>query len=139
MIQSMQSADPLANLSSQARNQLSAASHTPFSREGFDAVQEQVDKYIGDIILESVRIMERRQADTVSRRYVQQAGENLVASSRRRLFTLIGTIGGIFFGTAASSFFEMARSGKSSLTEALVASLFGVAGAFMIALQFTRE
>jgi len=139
MIQPLQSADPLANIAQQARNKLSAASYTPFSREGFEEIQEQVDKYIGDIILESVRIMERRQADTVSKRYVQQASENLVASSRRRIFTLVGTIGGIFFGTAASSFFEMARSSRTSATEALVAALFGVAGAFMIALQFTRE
>jgi hypothetical protein len=139
MTQALQTQDPLASLSAQARSQLEEVSHTPFSGTGFRALQEQVDKYIGDLILESVRIMERRQADTVSRRYVQQASENITASSRRRIFTLVGTLGGVFLGTAASSYYEIVRQGTTSVPEVLVASLFAVAGAFMIALQFTKE
>jgi len=131
--------DPLAGLAVQARAQLTGASHTPFSEDGFGGLEEKIDQYIGDLILESVRIMERRQADTVSRKYVQQASENLVATSRRRAFTLIGTIGGILLGTALSSYYGMVSTKTLTVPEVVVASVFAVVGTFMIALQFTKE
>lgn len=127
-------------LSSVARSRLSSADREPFSPEGFDALHEKLDEYIGDLVLESVRIMERRQADTVSRKYVQQASENLVASSRRRMFSLVGTLGGALLGTALSSYYEMVSTqGALSTSEVLVASIFAIIGTFMVALQFTKE
>lgn len=134
-----QATGPLVDITDQVRSQLATTSHTPFSADGFSALQEEVDEYIGDLVLESVRIMDRRQADTVSRKYVQQASENLVASSRRRTFTLLGTIGGVLLGTALSSYYGMVTAKVVSPAEVAVASIFAVVGTFMVALQFTRE
>jgi hypothetical protein len=139
MSQNLQVSDPLASLSLRARRQLANISHTPFSEEGFNALQDEVEEYIADLTLESVRIMERRQADTISRKYVQQASENLVASTRRRLFTLVGTVGGILLGASVSSYFEIIRRGATTVPETLVATTFAVVGVFMIALQFAKE
>lgn len=135
----MSSLDPLTELSLQARAQLVGASHTPFSEDGFSELQEKTSVYIGDLILESVRIMQRRQADTISRKYVQQASENLIATSRRRTFTLIGTIGGVLLGTALSSYYGMVGAKSLNVSEVIVASLLAIVGTFMIALQFTKE
>src|SRR2546427_7390530 len=90
--------DPVATALVQARQQLAQTQLAPFSQEGFNKLLEQVGQYIGDLLVESARIMKRRQADTVSPAYVQQASENLVASTRRRLFTFAGTIGGALLG-----------------------------------------
>lgn len=139
MSQPLHSVDPLSSLSAQARQQLADVSHTPFSPEGFSAVQDQIDRYIGDLILESVRIMDRRQADTVSRRYVQQASENLVATSRRRLFTLVGTVGGILLGASVTTYLDIIRTGSPTTSEVIVAAVLGIVGVFMTALQFARE
>lgn len=134
------SVDPVTCLADQARSRLVGATHKPFSPEGFDALQERVEEYIGDLIVESVRIMERRQADTVSRRYVLQASENLAASSRRRKFALIGTIGGALFGTALTSYYTMVSAAKgASIPEILVAAVFGGLGMLMIGVQYSRE
>src|SRR5664279_1777710 len=133
------SQDPLAVITHQAREQVAAASRTPFSDPGFEALQDKVDQYIADLILESVRIMKRRQADTVSPIYVAQASDNLVASSRRRVFTLLGTIGGVLLGAGISSYVEMATRGAPTVREVLIASGMSVLGAFMIAVQFTKE
>jgi hypothetical protein len=113
---------------------------SPFSESGFDELERKVDQYIDDLVLESVRIMQRRQADTISQTYVQQASDNLVATRPRKLFALIGTIGGILLGTAASSFLEFTKATNTiSPTQAVTAGLLGVLGAVMVALQFSRE
>ena len=131
--------DPLSVLTAQAHAHLAEASHTPFSRAAFLKLQDKIDQYIGDLIFESVRIMERRQADTVSPVYVQQASENLVAGSRRRFFAIIGTVGGVLLGTGVATYSEMVTRGSTTIAEVLFASSMTAVGVLMVALQFTRD
>lgn len=135
----IESEHPINAIAERAHALLENASHTPFSEAGFGMLQEKVDQFIGDLILESARVMKRRQADTISPAYVQQASENLSASTRRKKFTLIGTIGGVLLGAGISSYLEMIRRGTVTVPEVLVASAVSIAGVFMIAIQFTRD
>jgi hypothetical protein len=131
--------NPIASLTHQAHARLERISHTPFSPAGFEALKSRVDQYIADLILESVRIMERRQADTISPKYVTQASENLVASTRRRTFSLLGTFGGILLGAAVSSYANMIEAGSTTIPFVIFASAMAILGAFLIAIQFTKE
>lgn len=83
--------------------------------------------------------MGRHQADTVSPAYVAQASESLVAGRRRKLFTLVGTFGGILLGVAVSSFVEMMSSATVTGSEAVIGGVLGIAGSIMVAIQFSRE
>lgn len=102
-------------------------------------LQKKADEYIDDLVLESVRIMERKQADTVSANYVQQASDNLVASRRRRLFTFAGTLGGVLLGAGVSSYIEMVKAGTATISTVMTASALAVVGTFLVALQFSKE
>jgi hypothetical protein len=130
---------PAADIANHARTALRAANPSPFSTPAFTALQERIEQHIDELILESVRIMSRHQADTVSPAYVAQASENLVAGRRRKIFTFVGTLGGILLGAAVSGFVDMARASAVTAQQALTAGLLGVVGAIMIALQFARE
>ena len=135
----VQAHNPLTSITAHAQASLAQVAQTPFSAAGFGTLQRRVDEYIEDLVIESVRIMERKQADTVSPSFVQQASDNLVASRKRRLFGLSGTIGGVLLGAALSSYVEMVKASALTLPSVLTASLLGIVGTFLIALQFTRE
>jgi len=130
---------PIDAISSVARSALRSVNPSPFSESGFEMLESRIEQHIDDLILESIRIMHRHQADTVSPSYVAQASENLVAGRRRKLFTLVGTLGGILLGAAVSSFVDIAKAPSITAQQALTGGLLGVVGAIMIALQFARE
>ena len=130
---------PHPSLTGGVRQALSNVDRTPFSVAGFDMLQKKADEYIDDLVLESVRIMERKQADTVSANYVQQASDNLVASRRRRLFTFAGTLGGVLLGAGVSSYIEMVKAGTATISTVMTASALAVVGTFLVALQFSKE
>ena len=130
---------PAAQIAQAAQKSLSGAGTQPFSDAAFQMLERRIEQYIDDLIVESVRVMNRHQADTVSPSYVEQASETLVAGRRRKVYTLIGTIGGILFGAAVSAALEMLRQQSVSSTQAVTAGLLGVVGSVLIALQFARE
>jgi hypothetical protein len=122
-----------------ARATLADVDPKPFSTAAFFKLQERIEQHIDDLVIESARIMSRHQADTISAAYVSQASENLVIGRRQRLFTIVGTLGGVLLGAAVSSFVEMAKSATVTTPQALTASILGVIGAIMIVVQFARE
>ena len=113
-----------SDISTHARSALRASNPSPFSRLAFEALQDRIEQHIDELILESVRIMNRHQADTVSPAYVAQASENLVAGRRRKIFTFIGTLGGILLGAAVSGFIDMAKASSVTAQQALTAGLW---------------
>lgn len=122
-----------------ARATLADVDPKPFSEAAFLKLQERIEQHIDDLVIESARIMTRHQADTISAAYVAQASENLIVGRRRKLFTIVGALGGILLGAAVSSFVEMAKSATVTTPQALTAGVLAAIGAVMIMVQFSRE
>ncbi|HEX8694252.1 MAG TPA: hypothetical protein VF746_17660 [Longimicrobium sp.] len=120
-------------------SRLSSVNPALFSQRGFAELKLRIDGYVVDLVTESRRIAERHQADSISPAYVQRASEHLVSRTRRRRFTLIGTLGGIALGSSFSSFLDVASAAAPSTPQVLIAAVLGVLGAFCIALQFSQE
>ena len=126
-------------LATAARAALQSVGTAPFSEAGFQALEAKIELYIDDLILESVRVMERQAADVVSPHYVHKASEALASGRRSKAYVLVGTIGGILLGAAVSSFVDMAKSQAVTVAQAVTAGVLGIVGATLIALQFARE
>ena len=69
---------------------------------GFDALKQTIGDFIDELVSESARIANRNRADTISAAHVETAADHLVASSARRIFRHLGTVGGLVLGTALS-------------------------------------
>jgi hypothetical protein len=130
---------PRVTIAALAQATLRGISRSPFSAEAFAKLQERIEQYIDDLIIESVRIMSRHQADTVSPAYVSQASDNLVAGRRRKLLSLLGALGGALLGAAASNFLDMAKGQSVGFAQAVGAGVLGIVGAALITIQFLRE
>jgi hypothetical protein len=62
----------LARIVAQADEQLRGINPSPFSPQAFRALQEQISRYIAELIGESTREAKRRQLDTVSETHVER-------------------------------------------------------------------
>src|SRR5438105_5491698 len=69
-----------------------------FSPEGFQRLTERINKYIGELTVESVKVAKRHQSDSVSPAYVDQASEHLVTGRPGRWQRVFQGIGGIVLG-----------------------------------------
>lgn len=112
---------------------------SPFSSQGFSTLKEKISEYIAQLITESIKVSKRHRADTVSVAHVERADEYIVASSNRRIFRHLGTVGGILLGAALSNSLSMATSAQISKVGFLIAVGFGIVGASLVALHIAKE
>jgi len=122
-----------------AELELSSLAESPFSTAAFERVKEKIAQYITELISESARIAKRHSADTVSSSHVEQASDNLVSSSGKKLFRHLGTIGGILMGAGVSNILAMTTSNQFSTLSVSVTSALSIVGAFLIALHIAKE
>ena len=85
-----------------------------FSPEGFQRLTERINKFIGELTIESVKVAKRHQSDSVSPAYVDQASEHLASGKPARLQRVIGGIGGIILGVGLAAAGSMIQSGQYS-------------------------
>ena len=85
-----------------------------FSEEGFQRLTERINKYIGELTVESVKVAKRHQSDSVSPAYVDQASEHLVSGRPGRWQRVLGGIGGIVLGVGLTAVGAMIQSGQYS-------------------------
>jgi hypothetical protein len=122
-----------------AEQELSTLAESPFSPAAFETVKEKITQYIADLIFESAKIAKRHSADTVSSSHVEQASNNLVSSSSKKLYRHFGTIGGILLGAGVSNILAMTTSNQFSTLSVSVTSALSIMGAFLIALYIAKE
>jgi histone H3/H4 len=112
---------------------------SPFSARAFRALQEQISRYIAELIGESTREAKRRQLDTVSETHVERASEILSSNAGRNVYRHVGTLGGVLLGASISNLLAMATSSTVTFTSAALTTALGVIGAFAIALHIARD
>src|SRR2546429_1586189 len=83
-----------------------------FSPEGFRRITERINKYIGELTVESVKVAKRHQSDSVSPAYVDQASEHLVSGKSGRWRRVLGGISGIVLGVGLTAVGTMIQSGQ---------------------------
>jgi hypothetical protein len=104
-----------------------------FSSEGFQRLTQRINEFIGELTLESVRVAQRHQSDSVSPAYVDQAHEHLVSGKPAKWHRVVGGIGGIVFGVGLAAGGSMIQSGQFSTRGFLLSTICIIVGlpAFM--------
>ena len=132
-------ATELARIIQHVDDQLKNVNPAPFSPSAFRALEDQISRYIADLIGEAVREAKRRQLDTVSETHVERAADYLVSSSTRKIFRHVGTLGGVLLGAAVSNLLSMATTSNVTFASVALTTALGVIGAFAIALHIARD
>jgi hypothetical protein len=126
-------------IANSAEHSLSNTSPTPFSAKGFTRLKEGIDEYIDSLTGEAYRIALRSRADTISSAHVEEAERHLVARSTRSVFRHLGTLGGILLGAALSQLVTMLSDAKFNPTGVSLTAVFGIVGAFLVALSMAKD
>ncbi len=123
-----------------ARNLLKDTDPSPFTRSGLDRFHIRVERFIEDLLLESISCARRQRLRTVEAVHVDLAADVVYLRRKRKIYSLVGTVGGILLGVALTLMVD-APPGKASVSrDHLVAgiSMAAIGGVFMT-LQFRRE
>lgn len=131
--------DPVVRALENANLRLSTSAHAPFSSQAFTVLRANVTSYISDLIAESRQVAHRHRADLISASHVERASEYLVASTSRRLYRHLGTIGGVMLGAGLSTVLSMIGSESFTSSVAIVSISLSIAGAFLVALHMAKE
>ena len=123
----------------QAETQLHGIDASPFSPAAFSALKTRIAEHVGELVGESIKVSKRHRADTVSAAHVERASEHLVASTSRRFYRHLGTVGGIFLGAALSNILAMVRASQYTGEGTILSVALGIGGAFMIALHIAKD
>jgi len=122
-----------------ARKQLRGVPPSPFDQEALPTLQVAVERYIDDLIIESIRIMKRRGSRTVSSEYVTTAAQNVVRGRGRKLLTIVGALGGGSLSAAFTYLWESAKTGNLAISNMVVVFVLFAAGVVLLGFQMSRD
>jgi histone H3/H4 len=122
-----------------AEQELRYAEHTPFSSKAFTLLKEKISEYAVQLITESTKVARRHASEQVSTSDVEHAAQYLVASTTRKVYRHVGTIGGILLGTAASNVLSMITTHQYTLAGILVTFILTLLGTFLIAAHIVKD
>jgi hypothetical protein len=120
------------------RRLLRSVTPSPFSVDGLASFEESVNRYIHDLILECVNVMNRHDATNISPQYVLLASRNIFRR-RRKLLAIIGILGGAFLSAAFSALYELTKSPERPYSMVLTTFLLFGAGVVLVAYQIVHE
>lgn len=123
----------------QAEASLQSLDPSPFSQPAFETLKEKIGAYIIELVSESVKVAQRRQTDTVSITHVEQASQYLLASTSRRFFRHLGTVGGILLGVSGSTLLGMTTADKYTAVGVLASATLAVLGSFLLAIHIAKD
>jgi len=123
----------------EAEGLLQGIDPSPFSPPAFNMLKAKIAEHVQDLVNESLRVSKRYRTDTVSAAHVERANEYLVLSTSRKIYRHLGTVGGIFLGTALSNILTMTLAGQYTGRATILSAVFGIVGAFMIALHIAKD
>lgn len=93
-----------------------------FSPEGFQRLKDRIAEFIGELVVESIRVSKRYQSDSVSPAYVDRAAEHLASGKRAMWRRLVGGIGGLVAGVGLATSGSMIQQNAYS-TRGMILSL----------------
>lgn len=131
--------DALQGVLEGAESQLASVDASPYSARAFSLLKEKIEEYVVELVSVSIRLSRRHRADTVSEVHVQQASDFLIEGRGRRFFRHLGTIGGILLGASISILTSMIQSAKYDTGSTSASVVFGIVGAFLIALHIAKD
>lgn len=112
---------------------------SPFSEQGFDALERSISEYIRSLVLESSRVARRQESDVVSASDVARAGNYLFRGGSRGISQHVGTSGGVLLGAAVSNGLALMAADKPSPLSIGVTLALVMVGTFMIAFYIARD
>lgn len=130
---------PLHQILRQIEERLSTVEATPFSPQAFANLKDKINRFVIQLMDESLKVASRSRSDTVSASHVDRASEYLFFDTSRRLFRHLGTVGGIFAGASLSNLLSMTTSGVYTLAGILVTTGLALVGGFLIAFHIARD
>jgi hypothetical protein len=111
-----------------------------FSKEARSILRKDITKYKKELISEAKKIARQQKADLVSGIHVKDAASRLRCKPSKRIYTHLGTLGGVFLGASISTFLEMGIQGELYPDPlALLVPIFGMVGTFLITFNIARE
>ena len=119
------------SISEAARRQLRNVPETPFSIEGLSELQTAVERYIDDLLIESVHVMKRNDAPSISAQYVRMATQNIIRRRGRKLASVLGIVGGALLGGAVASVYEIVKAPRPTVQMTISAVAFVTIGLIM--------
>lgn len=125
---------------SPARRFIDATIFSLFTQKGVDALDKQIKEHADDLVEESIRIMKRHHAESITEVYVRHASSRISSGPRKKQYSMAGSLGGVFLGAAVSSFIDMANAAnRIEFQFVLIASTMAVVGTIMMAVNFFKE
>ena len=136
----LQNNNKLIDAIKEANDVVSILDLSPFSEQAYTRLKDKFNEYISSLIVESIKISKRQKADLVSQSHIEQANDNLIFKRKGKWRYLAGTLGGVFFGTAATNTFSMLVSDINFTPIATTATIvIGMIGAFLVAINLNNE
>jgi hypothetical protein len=132
-------ANPALPVLQRAEAELASAEPMPaFSPSAFTALKNEINRYVVELINESLKEAKRQRLESVSEVHVERASAYLVSHATRRFSRFLGFLGGILLGAAVSRLFSMTIAGTYS--GATIATTAGVAivGALLSGIHFAK-
>jgi len=122
------------------RNMLKDVDPSPFTRPALDRVHLRIEQFIEDLLLESIRSARRQQTDVVSPVHVDLATDVVFLRRKRKIYSFLGSLGGIAVGAALAMTVEFTSGqGSWSSNQAIAALVMATAGGIAMTIQLLRE
>jgi histone H3/H4 len=122
-----------------AEQELDSVDPTPFSLKAFRLLKEKISEYTVQLIAESTKVARRHRSEQVSVSDVEYAAEYLVASTSRKVYKHMGTVGGILLGSAGSNMLAMITTHQYTLVGIIVTFVLTLIGTFLVAAHIVKE
>ncbi|PYQ29621.1 MAG: hypothetical protein DMF56_11700 [Acidobacteria bacterium] len=126
------------SISDAARKQLRGVPSEPFAVDGFAEFQSSVERYIDDLIMESVQVMRRHDSASISPQYVKMAAQNIIRRRGRKLSALISAAGGACLAGAVTCAWEIAQH-KATPSATIAAFVFLAVGLTLTFVYANRQ
>lgn len=111
----------------------------PFSRAGLDQLHARVERFINDLLLESINVAKRLEDGSVEPKHVNHAADIVFLRRKRKIYSLLGALGGIAVGSALAKAVEMSGKEAWSSQEALTVFVLAIVGSVAMTIQLMRE
>jgi len=112
---------------------------TPFSANAFNHLNENISKYIIQLMTESIKVARRHQSEQVSPADVEHAAQYLGTTSTRKAYRHMGTVGGILLGAVGSNLISMTTTHQFTVEAILVTFALTLIGAFLVAIHIVKD
>ena len=118
---------------------IKAVNPAPLSEPAFSMLKAKVTQYLSDLIRESDAVRKRDNVESISMKHIEIASENLILRSRKKVYKLAGTIGGLALGTMISTLCAMVLVSQFPTSGVVICATSGSVGGFLLAVSLMKD